>query len=132
MSINHEVTHWDYSKSHYIKKFGKKYKTAWRETLQFIEFMCWRPDRFLVRDSFNKIYSCESGYIAKWEFAVAWTNISPKNSWNRFIVYVDTENQETVLLMIYSKDNIKWSNETVWWEGEIKWAYKDICDMFEF
>lgn len=132
MSINYEVIYWDYSKSHYMKKFTKKYKTAWGKTLQFIEFTCWRPERFLVRESFNKIHTCDTWYIAKWEFAVDGTNISPKNSWNRFIAYIDTENQKTTVLMIYWKDNIKWNNETVWWKGEIKSAYKDISDLFKF
>ena len=131
MSINYTILYWEYSKSHYLKKFVKKYKTAWNETQQFIEFMCW-PDKFLVRDSFNKIYICESWYIAKWEFSIAGTNVSPKNSWNRFIVFVDIEKSESTLLLIYCKDNVKWNNETVWWESEIKWAYKDICNLFKF
>ena len=122
----------EYAKRHYIKNFDKKYKTAWKTTWNFIEILTTQIYKYLTTTKVNKIHLCDTWYIAKCEFNIAWLNISTKSSWNRIIVYVDEINLETHILLLYAKTDIKWSNETQWWEQEIKENYKGITKLFSW
>ena len=130
MSIKNEIIVGEYAKWHFIKPFKKKYKWVWSETFEYIIFMCWRVELFLNSKKINKIYFCDNWYIAKWEFSIVWSKISTKSSWNRFIIFVDEINNEIRILLVYSKNNISWNNETVWWENEVKNNYKEIAKLF--
>lgn len=92
--------------------------------------MCYRIDKYLSTTKVEKIHICDTWYIAKCEFTIAWLNMSAKTSWNRFIVFVNETKSELQLLLLYSKTDINWHNETVWWEQEIKENYKDIANLF--
>ncbi len=122
----------EYAKRHYIKSFEKKYKTTWKTTWSFIEILTTQIYKYLTTTKVNKIHNCDTWYIAKCEFTIAWLNISTKASWNRIIVYVDEVNLETHILLLYAKTDVKWANETQWWEQEIKDNYKDIARLFSW
>jgi hypothetical protein len=132
MSIKNEIIVGEYAKGHFIKPFKKKYKWVWSETFEYIIFMCWRVELFLKSKKINKIHICDNWYIAKWEFSVAWSRISTKTSWNRYIIFVDEINNVISILLVYSKNNISWNNETTWWENEIKKNYKEIYKLFNY
>lgn len=121
----------EYAKKHFIKSFLRKYKT-WNNTFVEIENMLSRIDMFLLSSKAEKIHICDTWYIVKCEFKIAWSNESAKSSWNRIIAYVDELNLETNILLLYSKTDINWSNETAWWENEIKQNHKDIAKLFSW
>lgn len=121
----------EYTKKHFIKSFRKKYKT-WDNTFVEIKNFLSHIDTFLLSTKAKKIHICDIWYIAKCEFKIVWSNESPKISWNRIIVFVDEEKQETKILLLYAKTDVKWSNETTWWEQEIKNNYKEIYELFGY
>lgn len=122
----------EYAKKHYIKSFSKKYKSAWDKTFETIKNILSRIVAYSKTSKVNKIHICDNKYIAKCEFNIEWQNISTKASWNRIIVYVDEEIFEIKILLLYSKTDIKWNNETTWWEQEIKANHKEIYEIFNF
>ncbi len=122
----------EYANRHYIKSFEKKYKSAWLETWSFIEIMCNRVDKYLLTTKVEKIHICDTWYIAKCEFTIAWLNMSPKTSGNRFIAYIDEKNKTIMILLLYAKTDYSGKNETVWWEQTIKENYKEISNLFSW
>lgn len=122
----------EYAKKHYIKPFSKKYKNVWLKTFDTIENMLSRIEAFSKTSKVNKIHFCDSWYIAKCEFNIEWIRISTKAWWNRIIVYVNEKDEEIIILLVYAKTDIKWNNETAWWEQEIKNNYKEIYKNFNY
>ncbi len=120
----------EYAKNHYIKPFKKKYKSVWWKTFETIEFMLKNIEKLLKTLKVNKIHICDIWYIAKYEFNIEWIKVSTKASWNRIIIFVNEEKLEITILLVYAKTNIKWANETAWWENEIKKNYKQIALYF--
>ena len=120
----------EYARNHYIKPFKKKYKNVWDTTWIFVEIVSAQIYKYFDNTIASKILEVEWKYIAKCEFSIAWSNKSHKNSWNRFIVFVDEELWETTILLVYAKTEIKWPNETAWWKKEIKKNYKEIYELF--
>lgn len=120
----------EYAKRHYIKPFHKKYKTVWWKTFITIENMLSRIEVFSRTSKVNKIHICDNWYIAKCEFNIEWLKVSTKASWNRIIVYVNEEDKEVIILLVYAKTDVQWNNETAWWESEIKNNYKEISKLF--
>ena len=121
----------EYANKHFIKAFSKKYKT-WNNTFIEINNILSRVNMFLLSSKISKIHICDIWYIAKCEFKIVWSNESAKTSWNRIIVFVDEQNFETKILLVYAKTDIKWHNETTWWEQEVKNNYKEIYELFSF
>lgn len=122
----------DYTKRHYIKDFQKKYKQAWDITFDTINNMLFKVEFFLITKKLEKIHICETWYIVKGYFKVAWSDKSAKISWNRFIVYIDKIEGIAYILLIYHKGHIIWKHETVWWEKVVKENYKDIAILFDW
>lgn len=121
----------DYATKHFMKSFIKKYK-SWDKTFEFINIMLSDIDFYLTSTKAEKIHICDTWYIAKCEFKIVWSNESAKTSWNRIIVFVDQERNKSEILLIYSKTDIWYHNETAWWEQEIKNNHKEIYDLFGF
>ncbi len=120
----------EYAKKHFIKSFEKKYKSVWNKTFETIENMLSRIEIFSKTSKVNKIHMCDSWYIAKCEFNIEWIRISTHASWNRIIVYVNELTLEVKILLIYAKTDVAWTNETTWWEQEVKNNHKEIADLF--
>lgn len=129
-SSDYNVVVGEYAKKHFIKSFEKKYKSAWGKTNETVFKMLSRIVIYSRTSKVNKVHICDYKYIAKCEFNIEWHNVSTKASWNRIIVYVDEELFEVKILLLYGKTDIKWSNETQWWENEISKNYPDISDLF--
>lgn len=91
-----------------------------------------RIEMFIMTSKAEKIHICNKWYIAKCEFKIAWSNESPKTSWNRIIIFVDQDKKEVKILLLYTKTDILWSNETARREKEIKENHKDIYKLFNF
>lgn len=119
----------EYAKKHFMKSFIKKYK-SWDKTFEFIDIMLSDIEFYLTSTKVEKIHICDNWYIAKCEFKIVWSNESAKTSWNRIIVFVDEERIECYILLIYSKTDINWANETSWWEREVKENHKEIATLF--
>lgn len=134
MSINNKysVEISNYAKRHFIKSFEKKHKQAWIKTNEAIFEILSRIEIYGKTSKVNKIHINDNYYIAKVEFNIAWQKTSSKKSWNRIIVYVDEINKKVYILLLYSKKDIKWSNETTWWEQEIKNNCLEIKWKFTF
>lgn len=128
-NIYYSVIVSEYAKRHFITSFFRKYQT-WNITFEQIENMLSRIDMLLLSSKAGRIHLCDTWYIAKCEFKIAGSNESAKTSWNRIIVYVDETNKEVDILLLYSKTNIKWDNETSWRQNEIKQNHKDISKLF--
>lgn len=128
----YEVLVSEYAENHFIKKFSKKYKTTWQETFDQIINILSHIDRFILTAKAEKIHICDFWYIAKCEFKIAWSNDSAKTSWNRIIVFVDEERKTVEILLVYSKNDVLWSHETVWWKQEIKNNFDWIYDLFKY
>lgn len=130
-SWNYVVLVSEYAKKHFMKSFIRKYKT-WDATFIEINNMLSHIDTFLLSTKAEKIHICDSWYLAKCEFKIVWSNESAKTSWNRIIVFVDEERKHSEILLIYSKTDVSWANETTWWEQEIKNNHKEIYDLFGY
>lgn len=130
-SWNYVVLVSEYAKKHFMKSFIRKYKT-WDATFIEINNMLSHIDTFLLSTKAEKIHICDSWYLAKCEFKIVWSNESAKTSWNRIIVFVDEERKHSEILLIYSKTDVPWANETTWWEQEIKNNHKEIYDLFGY
>ena len=135
MSINEKylVKISEYAEKHFIKSFSKRYKWAREETLKVIIEMLERIKIFSkIKDKAEKIHICDKWYIVKCKFKIAWSNESPKTSWNRIIAYVNEESKEVLILLIYTKTDIQWGNETARREKLIKENHKTIYSLFNF
>jgi len=130
-SWKYDVLVSEYAKKHFMKSYIKKYKT-WDNTYIEIYNMLSHIDMFLLSTKAEKIHTCDSWYIAKCEFKIVWSHESAKTSGNRIIVFVDEERLESIILLIYAKTDVAWSNETVWWEQEVKNNHKEIYDLFGY
>ncbi len=132
MSIknNYIVNVWNYAQSHYIKRFKKTYKLTWDRTIKIIKISLSHLDNFLLTTKAEIISSCDKWNIIKCEFNIVWLNISPHASWNRYIVYHDKITWEIMILLLYSKTDVKWNTETVRWKQEIKNNYDFIKKIF--
>ena len=122
----------EYAERHFIKAFKKKYKTLWNETYLTIEVMLSHIERFLNTSKVERIHISDNCYIAKCEFKIFWSSESPKTSWNRTIVYVDEDKKEVQILLLYTKTDIQWWNETVWWQKLVKENHKEVYKLFGF
>lgn len=132
MSINYySLSVSGYAERYFIKSFSKKYKTR-DTTFAQIENMLTRIDMLLLSSKAEKIHMCDTWYIAKCEFKIAWSNESAKSSWNRVIIYVNEVSLKVDILLLYSKTDIHWSNETAWRENEIKQNHKNIAKLFSW
>lgn len=109
-----------YAERHFIKDFVKKYKKQWDLTLISIKTVLLHLDNLLLTDKAEIIHSFPQGRIIKFEFKLAWSKKSAKSSGNRMILYHGFTTHTCYILLVYHKWHIKWNNETIWREQEIK------------
>jgi hypothetical protein len=75
------------------------------------------PDKLEIISDNSGIRTC------KLYFKIAGTTISAKRSGYRCIVEVNTRIQKTRILLVYGKNHVKGTNETLWWQEELKKHY---------
>lgn len=134
MSINdHErylVQLSDYAKRHYVKSFEKRYKgKQWSVTFQSIYRDLERVNENIRYKKVKTIHDDGVRRIVKLDFRVAQTKESAHGSGNRVIAFVDNKSITVTILLVYSKNDIKGGNETVWWQNEVKSQYIDLRDL---
>lgn len=126
----YSVSFHEYSEKHYIKEFEKKYKTHWDSTRKAIVSSL---ERIANLDGTNSLdFICISNQktiLAKFDFKVAKTNVSPKSSGNRCILEVCNEDLGVKVLLVYCKDHIdrKINQETLWWKEHVATSCKLVC-----
>jgi hypothetical protein len=108
----------------YIKDLIKKYKgKKWDITCDAIEAMCANPLELPEPDKLEIISDNSGIRTCKLYFKIAGTTISAKRSGYRCIVEVNTRIQKTRILLVYGKNHVKGTNETLWWQEELKKHY---------
>ena len=124
-----------YSGRHFRKSFHKKYKNKWPLTEKAIISVCERIDNMLLTNRADLIQSVNNFQLVKLDFAVTDTQMSPKSTGNRCILFVDNnnenvDNKKVDILLVYSKDDITGPNETVWWKEIIKNQFEEVSKIF--
>ena len=125
MSTNYQVQIQSFAERHYIKKFQKKYKSAWDLTRTALvrEFQSF--DVLFQRSIASVVIDRDGVQICKTEFRVAGTNVSRKASGNRCIVAIHKEVRRVYVLLVYHKNDMGSNNETAAWKRIIKEAYPE-------
>lgn len=128
MSINYKVKIELFAESHYLKNIRKKYKKAFLIPWSAFEMMLQKFDLMLERDNTNVIINIDDNItICKTEFKIM-PKESTKSSGNRCIVVRNIEKQEIKIILVYHKNDIQGSNETVFWKQLVKNNYQEYKD----
>lgn len=119
----------EFAKTHFIKRFEKKYKSHWEITLRAIIQELERVDNLLLTSRAETI--CDSGEvkIIKTQFAVAKSRESAKTSGNRCIVAWHPDKQLVAILLLYGKTDLGSANETAEWKKIVKNNYPQYRDI---
>ena len=128
--LNYDVKFEDFTKRHYVKKFHKQYGKKWLSTELAIIAVCERIDNMLLYNRADIISESGSYQLVKLDFAVDGTQMSPKASGNRCILFVDNSIRLVRILLVYSKNEISEPNETQKWKAIIKSEYQEITKIF--
>lgn len=125
-----------YAKKHYLNKFIKKYPGKWSYTEDSI-----RNDLSRLRiktnttqfsNQIDELMHSNNKWIAKYDFSIAGSMISPKSSENRCIVYIDNDKELIKVLLIYSKTDLpKNTKETVYIKNILSKEYPEINETFK-
>ncbi|MDO8336118.1 MAG: hypothetical protein Q7T74_05065 [Candidatus Saccharibacteria bacterium] len=127
---NYSVEFEAHCERYYIKSFEKKYKGAWLKTKDDLVEVCRRIDLMLEYRRADLIASVDQYKLVKLDFAVEGTQISPKRSGNRCILFIDEELRSVKILLVYSKNDISDPNETAKWKSDVKSNFSDIATIF--
>ena len=128
--LNYSVKFEDFTKRHYVKKFQKQYGEKWLLTELALIAVCERIDNMLLYNRADEIASKDKLQLVKLDFAVEGTQMSPKSSGNRCILFVDNSARVVRILLVYSKNEISEPNETQKWKAIIKREYVEIARVF--
>ena len=129
---DYEVTFGESFEKHYGKSFLKKHKDKrWGETKKAIVAICARIDAVLQTALCDEIKSLNDCTLAKLDFAIAGTKVSPKNSGCRAILHIDNANHEVTVLIAYHKSDIERinNNETLAWKSLVSDEYPDVRSL---
>ncbi len=120
-----------FAQKHYIKKFRKKFKKAWKVTEIAIIQEAERIDRLVgLTDRAETVARADGYCLIKLYFSVAGTKKSAKGSGNRAIILVDNSSYKCQILLVYSKNEICSPNETQKWMKVIKSNYPSTWKIF--
>jgi hypothetical protein len=125
MQGNYSIIIEYFAESHYIKSFQKKYNGAWDVTRRAVIAEFERIDMLLQTEKAEIISTVGVVKILKTEFKIAGTKESAKTSGNRCIIAVDEKAKKVSVLLIYTKTDVKGTNETVWWKKLVSDTYAD-------
>lgn len=114
-SALYTVVIWEFAKRHFCKWFKSKYKKAWEITLQSLYSILARIEKLEKSSWLTVIHENTLWKVYKYEFKVAGSNMSARNSWNRIILHKNSATKVITLQLVYWKWNIpKWMQETAW------------------
>jgi len=126
---NYRVEFEPFAERHYVKKFKKEHKDKWEATRRTIVAVCEHIDNMLLYSRADLISIFEGYKLVKLDFAVEGTQMSPKASGNRCILFVDEDTRAVKILLVYSKNEISSPNETQKWKNIIKDEYKEMAKL---
>ena len=127
---NYNVQFEPYTERHYVKNFKKEYLDKWLATERTIIMVCERIDNMLQYNRTDLISATGCYKLVKLDFAVAGTQMSPKASGNRCILFIDEDIRAVKILLVYSKNDISSPNETQKWKAIIKSEFSEIALLF--
>ncbi len=129
--IEYEVVFEPFTERHYIKTFAKKYKSAWDITLSFLAKEFRFVDVLFSKSVAETICVSDDNdiKICKTEFKILGTEASRHSSGNRCIIAVRKSTAVVHVLLVYSKGDIRRSNETVGWQTVVKDSYPEYKDL---
>jgi hypothetical protein len=133
MSITdtYEVSFEPFTERHFVKTFSKKYRSAWETTLLLLR----EEFKFFDALSGKSIAEtiCVSGNntvkICKTEFKIAGTEVSRHSSGNRCIIAVHKNTNKVCVLLVYHKNDLRGSNETMSWKALVKENYPEYAKI---
>ena len=121
--MEYQVIFEPFTERHYIKRFAKKYKTSWDLTLEFLCEEFRKADILFLKSIAETIVDSKDVKICKTEFKIAGTEVSRRASGNRCVIAVYKNTAVVHVLLVYSKEDIRGSNETAGWKAIIKDNY---------
>ncbi len=125
MSTSYAVVVEKYAERHYISRFQKKHKNAWKITWRAVVEELKRLDTLFDTTIAETIRDSEKIKICKTEFRVAQTRESRKSSGNRCIIAVEKETNIVHVLLVYSKTDLGGSQETAAWKALVRDNYPE-------
>ncbi|MHB1090761.1 MAG: hypothetical protein ACYC0U_06855, partial [Ilumatobacteraceae bacterium] len=115
---NYAVIVEKFADRHYISKFSKKYKNAWEITWDAITEEFKRIESLIGESSIVEIIvDVDDIKICKTEFRIAGPGKSRHASGNRCIVAVRQSTAVVHVLLVYSKGDMRGTNETATWKS---------------
>lgn len=97
----------EYSKRHFIKRFAKDYPgKQWLVTQDSIFQDLKRIHALQNTQQVDQLKDGEGCRLVKYDFAVAKTNISPKASGNRCVLFLNTTSHRLDVLLVYAKTDL--------------------------
>ena len=125
--MKYEVVFRSFAERHFIRTFSKKYKGAWDRTLKGLILEFTYADLLFDKTIAETICISDDNdiKICKTEFKIAGTEVSRHASGNRCIIAVQKSTATVHVLLVYSKGDIRGSNETAGWQTIIKDTYPE-------
>jgi len=113
----------------FLKSFRKRYKKSFNAPWTAFFWMLKRFDLLSKRDGTSAISDLANEVVIyKSEFKIL-PSESAKSSGNRCIVAQDKVKNEVKILLVYCKNDIQGSNETVWWKKVVTSHYSEYVDI---
>ncbi|MCY4010546.1 MAG: hypothetical protein OXF30_00540 [Candidatus Saccharibacteria bacterium] len=104
---DYQVVFSEYAKRHFLKDFVKKYRgKRWEVTQESIKQNLRRIRALQDTQQVNELRWSGKLWLFKYDFAVAQTNISPKASGNRCLVFLDATRHLQTILLIHHKSHL--------------------------
>lgn len=122
-----------YAKNHFVKQFAKDYKgKRWDVTLLSIEAELRRIHELALTQRVDELKRGSGCILFKYDFTVAQSNVSPKASGNRCVVFLDTETHAQTILILYGKADLpKNQGETAWILKTLEDEYNEIWNRLD-
>jgi len=121
--MKYEVVFAPFTERHFIKTFARKYHRAWGHTFKGLLLEFTFVDFLFEKNIAETIVDSEDIRICKTEFKIAGSQMSRHTSGNRCIIAVHKNMAVVQVLLVYSKGDIRSSNETAGWKTIIKDNY---------
>jgi ABC-type proline/glycine betaine transport system substrate-binding protein len=118
-----------YTERYYLKDVKKKYsKRVQKNMEEAIEGIMRNPEEAISRKIIKTITDQDEMIIGKFDIAIPGQNIGTRSGW-RGIVALNNEKKTARVLLVYSKDHVKGTHETAWWQSVIKDRYPELADL---
>ncbi len=130
MEGNYSVHVGHFAERHFIKDFEKKYRSHWDATFTAIVAGLERIDTLLLTDRAETISDHDGIKIVKTKFKVALSRESARTSGNRCIVAWHPDKRFVLILLVYSKTDVRGHRETDWWQAMIRNNYSEYRTLF--